>query len=452
MVDEMKRQQAEVVPHDACSDRETRTSPSASRPTAPAPTTSDDEDDEEENDKTAGALDVENYRFAVNDAASVETARHQRFLMQRKLHYLRHELLADLGASNARTLDFWRFATLLALALWVRLYVHYVTQWVFLRGSRVPVYDFQPHWATCFVKYTWKTVATRTELGVVAIGVLGNVFVFGFLALSAAAGQNVVGELPQFASIFIVCVGIAAVLDPFLVLAVDVARRHYDCASSSASCAVSLASRSCECVDGDAFKLYVRFLAQEGSGIVGVVVTVLVYAVLSCLSLVCLYAYLLHVHMNGRMLDVYRRVHGQEGDFFVPHDRELGLTELRAICDAASRWKGPRGTQRKVFVHEYTLADPLDPAFEEKNVHVAVYSMELDGTRALHRHFLKASDGAILELFGEVGADRGGTWLRGARSAASLELLYNIIKEQQPTGEDVSAPERLAQLFDGLEG
>lgn len=409
--------------------------------------------DEDENhpDGKPGPLDVDNYKFSVNAATSVETAHHKRFHMQRKLYYLRHELLVDLGASNFKTLEFWRLVALLLFTLWVRVYVHYVMQWVFLRGNRIPVYDFRPQWTTCLVKYTWRTIATSTEIGVIVFGVLGNALLFGFFALCAAVGQRFVGELPHFASSFIVCVGLATVLDPYLVLVVDVVLHHYSCSSFSAECLESLASTKCKCVEGDAFKLYVRFLAQEGSGLVGIIMTLIIYAALTCVSLVCVYAYLLHVHMNGRMLDVYRRVHGQEDDFFVPHDGEIGLPDLRAICEQARRWKGPRGAQRKVFVHEYTLTDPLDPGFEEKSVHVAVYTMELDGARELHRHFLKSHDGAVIELFGEIGVGTGGAWLHGAHSATSLALLYNIIQDQQSHAQASEASaEHLTQLLDAL--
>lgn len=78
--------------------------------------------------------------------------------MRRKLHYLRHELLAGL---QLHKLDFWCFAALLLLALWVRVYAHFTAQYVFLRGSRAPVYDFQPHLTTCVVKCTQWSLASR---------------------------------------------------------------------------------------------------------------------------------------------------------------------------------------------------------------------------------------------------------------------------------------------------
>ncbi|RLN47931.1 hypothetical protein BBJ28_00009900 [Nothophytophthora sp. Chile5] len=412
----------------------------------------DEDNDGDEEGATPGQqqrLDVENYTYSVNAAASMETARHRRFHTQRKLHYLRHELLVDLGFSNRHTLEFWRLAAQLIFACWIRIYVHYATQWLFLRGSRVPVYDFQPRWTTCIVKYTWQTVATRTEVGLLAVGVLGNTLLFAFLTGIAALGQRFVGDLPAFGSNFVVCAGIATVLDPLLLLLVDVASHHYDCAQLS-ECAASLTASGCSCVDGDWFKLYVRFQAQDGSGLVGVIFVLILYVALTCLSLVGLYAYLLYIHMNGRMLDVYRRVHGQEDAFFVPHDAEISLQELQAVCAQATRWQGPRGTQRKVFVHEYALSDPLDPLFRETNTHVAVHNVELDGTRELHRHFLKTADGAVLELFGELGSNTDGNWKSdAAQGATSLALLFNILQDAQ-RDEGGAAIGTNGGLFDGL--
>ncbi|GMF51610.1 unnamed protein product [Phytophthora fragariaefolia] len=395
-------------------------------------------------------LDVENYTFSVNAAASMETARHQRFHARRKLHYLKHELLVDLAFSNWHTLEFWRLIAMLLFACWIRLYVHYVTQWLFLRGNRVPVYDFQPHWTTCLVKYTWQTVATHVEIGLLALGVLGNSIMFAFLSGAAALGQRFVGDLPAFGSSFVACAGFAAVLDPFLTLMVDVLSHHYGCEQLS-ECAVSLTAPGCTCVTGDWFKLYVRFQDQEGSGIVGIFIILILYAALTCLSLVALYIYLLYIHMNGRMLDVYRRVHGHEDSFFIPHDAEISLQELQRVCAQAIRWKGLRGTQRKVFVHEYALSDPLDSLFRETNTHIAVYNVELDGARELHRHFLKMPDGAVLELFGELGANTDGNWKSDApQGAASLALLYNILQDVQRNGNSPSVTNGSAGLFEGL--
>lgn len=396
-------------------------------------------------------VDLENYQFSVNASVARESAQHVRFQTQRKLHFLRHELFVDLGIWDVWKLEFWLVVVLLAGALWLRVYVHYVTQWMFLKAQRVPVFELRMFWTRCLLKYPWRTVTTSTELGVIVLGVLGNWVLFGVLVLAALAAQSWVGELPAFASRFLVCVALATVVDPFLVLAVDVVNRQYGC-STRVGCVSStglslLGSPECTCAEGDAFKLYTRFLHQEGSGLVGILLTIVVYVSLTWLALVTVYFYLLHVHMNGRMLDVYRRLHAQESDLFVPHDCEVSFQELHAICDRAMRWKGHQGRQRKVFVHDYVLQDPLDPSFQEKTTHVAIYTVGLQETpdaavpRELYRHFLKSNDGAILELLGDVGdADdddttASHTWQHVVtpRTIGSMALLYNILQDHPRT-------------------
>lgn len=46
----------------------------------------------------------------------------------------------------------------------------------------------------------------------------------------------------------------------------------------------------------------------------------------------------------GRMLDVFKRLHGTSEDFFTPHDFEVTYAELAYICDKARKWTHPRGT------------------------------------------------------------------------------------------------------------
>ncbi|KAJ0410044.1 hypothetical protein ATCC90586_006437 [Pythium insidiosum] len=404
-------------------------------------------------DDPSGPIDMENYMFSVNPAFARETAHHQRFHAARKLHYLRHELFVDLGLTKVRTMEFWLLLVILVFALWLRVYLHYLAQYIFLKARRVPVFYFEPQWTTCVVKYTWRTIATHVEIGVIASGVLGNVCFFGGLALTAALAQEHIGELPSLGSKFIVCVGLATVLDPWLVVIVDLANRQFNCASRANCDGANWSTRACRCVEGDAFKLFYRFESAEGSGLVGVALTAILYTALTCLSLLAFYMYLLHVHMNGRMLDVYRRIHAQETELFLPHDCEVGLQELKGVCAQAARWRGPQGAQRKVFVHEYVLRDPLDAAFEEKSTHIAVYTIALDGRRELYRHFLKSHDGAIVGLLGEVGAAADGSWQRNAAPGlASLALIHDILQDQQRHAAllDEASSADVARLFDGL--
>ena len=67
-----------------------------------------------------------------------------------------------------------------------------------------------------------------------------------------------------------------------------------------------------------------------------------------------LYHYLIiRLHNNGRMLDIYWRLHGESEMFFVPYDLEISNQELRYIVKKAEQWRGEEGERRKVAVYDY---------------------------------------------------------------------------------------------------
>ncbi|OQS06315.1 hypothetical protein THRCLA_01644 [Thraustotheca clavata] len=342
----------------------------------------------------------EAFTFTTNKYLDETVAKHQRFAVYRKLRYLRQELFADLGFKKSGTLSFWLMICLLLVALWLRIYVHYLGQWLYLRSSNVPVFAFEPYLTTCVLKYIWNTVPSTTEIGCICIGVLFNMFTFIVFMLIAFVCQRFIGEFPELGSRFIACFGFGTVLDPILIFLIDLLEHNYSC-NDLPECADS-SSASCKCYEGDAFKLYSRYVKSEGSGIVGAVLTLLLYGILFCTAAVLFYTYLLHLHMNGRMLDIYRRIHARNGSFFVPHDFEVSAAEVSKLCERASKWKSIRGATRKTAVCDYELRDPIDPSFVEVTTHIAIFTLELDGSRQLYRHFIKNPDGEILEVFGTL--------------------------------------------------
>lgn len=66
--------------------------------------------------------------------------------------------------------------------------------------------------------------------------------------------------------------GVAAGLDPYLLFIVDFMAGNHDC---SAKC-FDYTSPTCRCHEGDSWKLYVRLDAEEGAGISGALLTVMV--------------------------------------------------------------------------------------------------------------------------------------------------------------------------------
>ena len=397
---------------------------------------SEDEDDDESNpfsfdtseEKQMETQDelkfFDTFKFQVNGELEEESAVHRRFQTARKLKYMKHELLADLGLNKYYTFQFWAMLMFLGFTIWLRMYIHYLGEWVYLRGMRVPLYDFRPHLTTCVIKYTPRSTPAHVEIGLVIFGVASNIGFFCFLSTIAWVCQKVLGQFPNLGSRFIACYGIVTVLDPALIFLVDSALQNFNC-RANLDCMIDMAAINCTCVEGDAFKLYSRFLWEEGSGVVGVFLTVIIYIALMCLSSLILYSYLLSIHMNGRMLDVYRRVHNHDHNFFIPHDFEVTMNEVKYLCDKAKRWAGSKGSSRKVSVCDYVLEDPLDTTFKETTTHVAIYELSFDGTRQIYRHFIRNPTGTVMEIFGDLSTTFG------AQHSALESVMLSAAKEHE---------------------
>lgn len=162
---------------------------------------------------------------------------------------------------------------------------------------------------------------------------------------------------------------------------------------------------------GDSFKLFWHFRRVDDSGVPGIFLTVFIYTILTFTGAAVLYLYLLKVHMNGRMVDLYQRLTAGEDVYLVPFDTEVSNRELGDIVRKAERWRGQHGERRKVAVYDYVWSEEevdVDGVIKqagpgaEVTTHVSVHTLSLDGQRDLYRHFLRLPDGAIVELFGEI--------------------------------------------------
>ena len=302
--------------------------------------------------------------------------------------------------------------------------MHYLGQWLFLKAERVPLFGFRFGLFAIRFKYVATSITTAQEIGVVALGPLADLAVFGALVGFAMTAQALVRKISDTSSKFLAAWGFGCLVDPLLVLLVDLLEGNYDCAGvhgapklhpararrDAARCAADYTADECGCVEGDFIRLWTRLELDESGGPLGLLYTLILYAMTATLALLALYSYAVRVHMNGRMMDTYRRIHGTAESFFVPHDFEMSLGELNAIVAHAKRWRGSLGTQRRVVVSGYELRDPLCPSFVEESTHVAIYKLEYSGERTLHRHFLRTHDGAIIELFGDAGHAVGGEY------------------------------------------
>uniref|UniRef100_A0AAQ4RE29 Orofacial cleft 1 candidate gene 1 protein n=1 Tax=Gasterosteus aculeatus aculeatus TaxID=481459 RepID=A0AAQ4RE29_GASAC len=289
---------------------------------------------------------------------------------------------------------------LLALMWFVRLYLHYCSQWLYLQAIAVPVNKFQFHAHTVDLVYQSSLLHTREELAMVVAGPLTLNAVTFLLVLIRWGCQQMFGSLPSFTSKFIMAQGVWTVLDPLAVFAVDAV--------------LGRLAYSPDTPVGDAAKLYWHFYRVDQSGAAGVIITLFLYTVLFLLSTTILSINILRFHNDGRMLDVFQRLTATEGKYFLPQDLELSNQELSYIVKKAEQWRGFNGERRKVAVYDYicTVEDPLagfaaptdlprDGATlpeGETSTHVAVYTLYLSGLRQRYRHFLRQPDGAIVEV------------------------------------------------------
>ncbi|KAK2886347.1 hypothetical protein Q8A73_020293 [Channa argus] len=239
---------------------------------------------------------------------------------------------------------------LLALMWFVRLYLHYCSQWLYLQAIAVPVNKFQFHAHTVDLIYQSSLLHTREELTMVVVGPMTlNVITF-LLVLIRWGCQQIFGSPPSFTSKFIMAQAVWTVLDPLAVFAVDAV--------------LGRLAYSPDIPVGDAAKLYWHFYRADQSGVAGVIITLFLYAVLLLLSITILSIYLLRFHNDGHMLDVFQRLTATEGMYFVPEDQELSNQELSYIVKKAEQWRGFNGERRKSL----TLGRFLRPGGDEEGL------------------------------------------------------------------------------------
>ncbi|XP_050826658.1 uncharacterized protein LOC103815122 isoform X3 [Serinus canaria] len=355
--------------------------------------------------------DLEKYTFSVccrsSAAADVRLCRQ----VVERFHFVVYTAFLELGAERWRSRDFWLLALLVVVLWFLRLYLHYLSQWLFLRIISVPVAKFQllPH--TVELCYQNSLLHTSEELAMVVVGPLTLNAGLLLMVLIRWGCQQLFDSFPPFLSKFIIAMGLWTVLDPLAVFVVDSFLGRF--------------GNNVEKPIADAAKLSWVFLRAGESGVPGALITVMLYTILFMISSTVLYLYLLRLHSEGWLLDVFRRIHGEEGTFFVPLDLEISIQELSYIMKRAEQWRGINGERRVVAVSDYIwkdhasqpggssgdlqLQDEISDAAASwegsTTVHVCVYTVHLSGFQELYRRFLRLPDGAIIEAFGDVGEE-----------------------------------------------
>ncbi len=330
-----------------------------------------------------------------------------------KITFMNLELFGDLSYYLIGTFDYYVTIFSFVFAFWFRIYVHFLSQYLILASQNIPIFNFQLSVVIIFFKYMSQNIASSIDVSVVAIGPLSNIFVFTMFCLLAKLSIRVTGAIPNGVSKFLASYGFVIILDPLLTLIVDLGYGNFNCNGIDA-CKDDYSSTACTCQYGDFVKLWYRFSVDESSGFSGLLITLILYTGTMILSSLLLYYYFIYIHKGGRILDIWRRLHATEDEFFIPNDYEITHEELHSLCQRAEVWKGGDGAIRKVVIKDLPPAS-IDLSLHSKNrpdnpdderiTYYGIFEVSMAGRVKLYRHFLALSDGTIIEVFDNVNVD-----------------------------------------------
>nr|XP_051711091.1 uncharacterized protein LOC100356714 [Oryctolagus cuniculus] len=324
------------------------------------------------------------------------------------LHFVLMSVFSELGLAQWQSQSFW-YIILLMVSLWFpRLYLHYLGQWLFLQAISVPVTKFQPSLHTVELCYPASSLHSGEELPMVVVGTLLLNAVILLLVLVKWGCQLLFASCPDVLSKLITTMAVWTVLDPLAVFIVDIFLGRF--------------SHNEEAPVADAAKLYWMFVRTKQLGILGVMVTMLLYIFLLIVSSLILYLYCLRLHNDSWISDAFQRIHSEEVKFFMPYDLEISNQELSYIVKRSEQWRGINGERRKVAVYDYIWKSPgLQSSVASCDLqhqngisvsargpgdvtsHVSIYTVYPSGFQELYRHFLRCPGGAIVEVFGDIG-------------------------------------------------
>lgn len=137
------------------------------------------------------------------------------------------------------------------------------------------------------------------------------------------------------------------------------------------------------------FKFYTYFYKLEGSGLTGIYITVIMIVSIMMFSGYCFYRYMVFTFMEGRILDLYRRLSGTYKDFFLPHDNEVSLKYLQWVLERYRQKNCVIMSELRTLKDKYGI---------DRNINFIQLFTILDGIIMKNRLFFKDFDGSIIEV------------------------------------------------------
>jgi hypothetical protein len=309
-------------------------------------------------------VDLRGYKYAIDKKLLFSVDEDEEL---KKIRYLFKELLLDIGIGR---FEFWStlFSSfIMLLSLWGRMYIHYLFQYIFLKAIDVPITSISVSIYTVKLNYGYWNV--YQEVVAVSSGVIGTTIVFCLLIFLTWIGHKFVDYYPKTFSKFVVWFGFGTLGDGVLCAIVDTASRNDI---------------------GDFYKLPNYYKDAEGSPIAGYIVVIMIYLFFIVLNLLIFYNYVVFLHLNGRMQDIYIRLLGDPKVFFCPEDNELSLRHLLWCYYTAIV------NSQRIVVNNMTLDDDYGESKTLTTMQTSAY--ETTTSLEILRSFIRDEIGCIKEL------------------------------------------------------
>ncbi|CDW72463.1 uncharacterized protein loc101675906 [Stylonychia lemnae] len=319
-------------------------------------------------------IQYDQFHFSVSQKLDLKT----RKLTFKKMLYIWDELTEDFGVKKLKNIEFHLAIIYMFFLFFLRMWTHYVGQYIILLLMGVPVTGFDPHWYKIYITYAQWTFIQ--ELMVVVFGILSNSLLMSLFTLIAFfCKRSCLNCFPRMFYKVICWYGIWTLFDPYVTLVIDIASEGWDV--------------------GDYFKLYNYYYKKQGNGLVGIYLTVFAIFAFTVINGLIFYNYMIFVHMNGRILDLYKRLSGSIKAFFIPHDNEVSLTYLKWVIKRA---------KKRNFVIKSSSQSIVDKRGQQKDIqyiHIYKYGNKSflivyieNSALKRNRMFVKDQDGSICEV------------------------------------------------------
>lgn len=221
------------------------------------------------------------------------------------MRYIFKELLLDIGIGRFTLRSAFTSILIMLIAIWSRMYVHYLFQYIFLKIIDVPVSKTTILPYRISIEYGYWNV--YQEVVSVMSGPFGTSLFFIVLIILTWAGHRHVEYFPKIFAKYVVWFGFGSMGDGLLIAIVDTATRE---------------------TNGDFYKLPNYYKKAEDSPIAGYIVVFVIYLFFIILNVLIFYNYIIYLHLNGRLQDIYARLSGDSRVFFIPFDNEISLRHL----------------------------------------------------------------------------------------------------------------------------